>query len=172
MAHHLCYLVGCIVLISFIDIETVSAQSSKEENSTLCLPIPDDCSFYRRCLEAKVPCGDNGYALGFGQYYCNIFREKNDRFSAAGQEWIQSVMYCLQEVLVPFANGKEITDCAGIRSFAFASHYCCYINPGNGFSICTIPWSDWIKLFIIIVRELKDLTTWKLMLEITRTCSS
>ena len=33
------------------------------------------CSFYPQCVESRFPCGSNGYALGYGNKYCNIFVE-------------------------------------------------------------------------------------------------
>ncbi|KAG4067139.1 hypothetical protein HA402_000130 [Bradysia odoriphaga] len=147
------------------------ARDCEQDSPALCLPKPNDCSFYRICLEKRVPCGDDGYALGFGEFYCQAFKENSNRFSAPGQEWLESVMYCLQSVLVPVANGKEVMNCIEIREFAITSHYNCYINPGGNHSICTIPRTDWIQLFIIIVNELNDPATWELMLEVARTCA-
>lgn len=133
-----------------------------------CLPIPRDCTFYRRCLEAAVPCGPSGYALGFGEPYCNKFRENYARFSAAGREWLWPTMDCLQRVLIPIANGEKFMTCPEIRSFAFASHSRCYTQPGQ--SICDLPFSDWMLLFVMISQELNDPATWQQMLEVLQTC--
>ena len=32
-----------------------------------------DCSFYRQCVEDRVPCGTSGYAIGYGEEYCKRF---------------------------------------------------------------------------------------------------
>ncbi len=32
-----------------------------------------NCDFYRGCLEALFPCGAKGYALAFGEKYCQRF---------------------------------------------------------------------------------------------------
>ena len=33
-----------------------------------------DCSFYRQCVENRVPCGANGYAISYGEEYCKRFQ--------------------------------------------------------------------------------------------------
>lgn len=35
-----------------------------------------DCSFYRQCVERRIPGGSTGYSLSFGEKYCERF-EKN-----------------------------------------------------------------------------------------------
>ena len=32
-----------------------------------------DCEFYNQCVEKTVPCGNEGYAVGYGYRYCNRF---------------------------------------------------------------------------------------------------
>lgn len=139
-------------------------------NSQSCLPVHRDCSFYSRCLEAAVPCGPNGYALGFGLPYCTKFQDNYDRFSPRGQIWMWSTMTCLQNYLIPIANGQKTATCTEIHSFAFASHSVCYTQPGS--SICDLPFSDWTLLFVMISQELNDPATWQQMLEVLRICMS
>lgn len=136
--------------------------------SQSCLPIEQDCSFYPRCLEAQVPCGPDGYALGFGLRYCNKFKEHHYSFSPRGRLWLWSTMKCLQNALIPVANGQVTMTCPEIRSFAITSHAPCYTQPGQ--SICQLPLTDWTRLFVIIVEELNDPATWALMLEVLNTC--
>lgn len=31
-----------------------------------------DCSFYSQCVENKIPCGINGYALSYGDKFCEL----------------------------------------------------------------------------------------------------
>ena len=33
-------------------------------------PVTRHCGFYSACLERALPCGEQGYALGFGERYC------------------------------------------------------------------------------------------------------
>ena len=37
--------------------------------------LPEDCSFYTDCLEAKFDCGPDGYPIGYGDKYCLTCRE-------------------------------------------------------------------------------------------------
>lgn len=137
-------------------------------NSQSCLPIYKDCSFYSRCLETAVPCGPNGYAIGFGLQYCLKFEKHYERFSLSGREWVWSTAYCLQTVLIPIANRQKTMTCGEIHSFAFASHPGCYTQPGH--SVCDLPFSDWVLLFVMISKELNDPATWQQMLKVLRIC--
>ena len=51
--------------------------------STFCetLARTGNCSFYPSCVERRVPCGPNGYALGYAGKYCIKFTENMDEFS-------------------------------------------------------------------------------------------
>ena len=39
------------------------------------------CDFYK-CVDNAVPCGKDGYALGFGDRYCNRITEHYNKFTA------------------------------------------------------------------------------------------
>lgn len=110
---------------SFIAGITLLALTATANNQS-CLPIYRDCSFYSRCLEAAVPCGPNGYAIGTGLPYCLKFEEHYERFSLRGREWVWTTAYCLQTALIPVANREKTMTCGEIHSFAFASHSGCY----------------------------------------------
>ena len=58
---------------------TLSAALSR---STFCegLALTGNCSFYSLCMEKRVPCGPNGYALGYAAKYCIKFSENADEF--------------------------------------------------------------------------------------------
>ena len=43
----------------------------------------NSCDFYPKCLEATSPCGQSGYALGYGNKYCLRFGEDSNLFDAA-----------------------------------------------------------------------------------------
>lgn len=137
-------------------------------NSELCYPIEKDCSFYSHCLEEAVPCGPDGYALGYGKKYCQKFKDNYTRFSPRGRDWVWSTMSCLQKVLVPVANGQVNMTCDEIRSFAYGSHPVCYTQPGN--SICNLPFTDWALLSVIILQELGDPATWEQLSAVIQTC--
>lgn len=107
-------------------------------------PPPKSCSFYRACAEAKVPCGGSGYALGFGEYFCNKYQTNIAQFTPAGQDWVNSVMSCLQKALIPILTCDPT--CSSIKSGAFASHTACYVNAG----VCNLAVEDF-KLILTIV---------------------
>lgn len=52
-------------------------------------------------------------------------------------------MLCLQRKLVPFATGKQSTNCEKLRSFAFGTHSDCYVDNG----VCVLGPDDWLKIF-------------------------
>lgn len=40
-----------------------------------------DCGFYSQCVEKHIPCGPNGYALGYAGKYCVKFGKDADCFN-------------------------------------------------------------------------------------------
>jgi hypothetical protein len=133
-------------------------------SSTLAAPLPascstaiprDSCAFYMGCLEAKFPCGSDGYAVGYGNKYCRAFSDNAAQFSDMGKRWISDVMVCLQTELVPLVNATTAVTatttttkptCPTIKKFAFDSHPKCYLQAG----VCTLPLSDWFALSRVI----------------------
>jgi len=109
-------------------------------------PLDYDCSFYSACLERAIPCGVQGYALGFGEKYCTAFRASS--LSPTGEKWSRGVMKCLQEALVSevaAAGGFASTPaqagrCQEVFTHAFDSHPGCYTEEAN--SICFLPPGD------------------------------
>jgi hypothetical protein len=103
-----------------------------------------DCTFYPSCIEHNVPCGPGGYALGFGEKYCNKF--KAAQLSPAGAAWTSSVMLCLEKALVTYAApAKKSASCEQIAQAAFDSHPACYTQPNA--SICFLPPPDVVAVF-------------------------
>lgn len=45
------------------------------------MAVSGNCNFYSQCVEKRVPCGPNGYALGYGGKYCVKFGEYIDCFT-------------------------------------------------------------------------------------------
>ncbi len=113
-------------------------------------PVALTCAFYSACLERALPCGEPGYALGFGERFCAAFHHAS--MGPEGRAWVEGVMGCLQEALVPrvraagsFADAPSAPrpsseTCAAIGEEAFASHPGCYTHPDH--SICFLPPSD------------------------------
>ncbi len=110
------------------------------------VPLDTDCTYYSACLERAIPCGAEGYALGFGEKFCTAFR--GAELSPAGTKWMKTVMGCLQRVLAPevVAKGKFTTEaapravCQDLFDRAFASHPGCYTSEES--SICFLPPGD------------------------------
>ena len=109
-------------------------------------PLELDCSYYSTCLDKAIPCGTDGYALGFGEKYCTAFRAAP--LSAAGKKWVTRVMGCLQTALVPdilaageFAKSPASqAKCQEVFDRAFDSHPGCYTAKEG--SICFLPPGD------------------------------
>lgn len=109
-------------------------------------PLARHCGFYSACLERALPCGEEGYALGFGEHYCTAFR--NAPMSPRGTAWAMGVMGCLQTALVPrvqqagsfAATPESAAMCKAVFDEAFASHPACYTRVED--SLCFLPPGD------------------------------
>lgn len=130
-------------------------------------PVPDDCAFYRRCLEAAQPCGPSGYALGFGERLCFAFIARRGEFSAAGQAWLRGVRACLQRVLVPALHAPALA-CRSLGDTAYATHAGCYTAKEN--SICALPSTDFLALANVLSVDLLDPRAIRQMAEVANHC--
>jgi hypothetical protein len=134
---------------------------------------PRHCGYYSACLERALPCGENGYALGFGERYCTAFRSAP--LSARGQAWTTAVMGCLERALVPTvaAAGSFATTpassgvCSVVFDGAFGSHPGCYTSPAN--SICFLPALDLAVILSTIGAQ--EILTARTSAQIVRTIS-
>ncbi|UJR11237.1 hypothetical protein I4U23_015419 [Adineta vaga] len=112
-------------------------------------PPMHSCAFYSDCMEEKVSCGANGYALGYGMKYCMKFTHNLKTFSPRGQRWIGKTMNCLQKSLVsPLENCEK--NCSILQKIAFNSHPRCYVKGG----VCELPVFDWITIASIVGKDL------------------
>jgi hypothetical protein len=132
-----------------LEAKTASCASTELAYPTVAscaVPLDTDCTYYSACLERAIPCGNEGYALGFGEKFCTAFRGAD--LSPAGTKWMKTVMGCLQRVLAPevVAKGKFTTEaapravCQDLFDRAFASHPACYTSDES--SICFLPPGD------------------------------
>ena len=64
-----------LFLFSLYSVSTYAATDSCQE-----MAASGNCAFYSDCVEKRVPCGPNGYALGYGKKYCVRFGENIDCF--------------------------------------------------------------------------------------------
>ena len=65
------------MVVSVLLLQVVLCQSQD------CLHLADsgDCTFYRSCMEERIPCGDAGYALNYGKRYCEAFEQHHQQFT-------------------------------------------------------------------------------------------
>ena len=60
-----------------------------------------DCLFYRECAERRIPAGEKGYALNYGEKYCKRFEEKRDCFNSkvciycSIYSLLSTLLYCI-----------------------------------------------------------------------------
>jgi len=133
---------------------SVTSPSSGGQGKANCTVVPGSCSFYLNCVESTVPCASTDYAVAYGYFFCSKYLAHLSQLSPQGQQWVQGVLTCLQNALVPVVTASSTPSCATIRSKAFASHPACYTNNyaiinGSG-SICYLPPSDWPVIISIV----------------------
>ncbi|XP_019856292.1 PREDICTED: uncharacterized protein LOC109584838 [Amphimedon queenslandica] len=114
-----------LFLFSLYSISTCTATDSCQE-----MAASGNCAFYSECVEKRVPCGPNGYALGYGGKYCIKFGENIDCFPANGQQWINKVRICLETALVNSTVYRNNATCEDIKDYAFKTHPQCYLDAG------------------------------------------
>jgi hypothetical protein len=129
-------------------------------------PNGADCSFYRSCLDATHPCGDDGYALAYGERFCNAFITHREAFSSAGQRWLAGVRSCLQRELVPLLH--EPATCAAVQDKAYATHPGCYTAGDNG--VCQLPIADLVELGRLLGDDLYTARALAQIRDVARTC--
>ncbi|CAF1282080.1 unnamed protein product [Adineta steineri] len=132
--------------------ECVKCTSDPMCRDTCINPPMQTCTFYIDCLEAKAPCGSNGYALKYGMKNCIKFSNTIKSFTSQGQTWVWNTMNCLQKALVmPLRNCEK--DCSKLLKIAFDSHPECYVNSG----ICDLDPDEWLTLLGVVGKDLFSL---------------
>jgi hypothetical protein len=137
-------------------------------------PINASCNYYSECLEDRVRCSDEGYALGYGYKYCQRFLSigtvnsfEGLQLSPAGLKWRTRTLKCLQDQLI--SKETELVTCNSIRDFAFASHIGCYTDPAS--SICDLPLSDEIAIGRVVdIKEYTDIDGLKQLFKVGIAC--
>ena len=112
-------------------------------------PDGTDCNWYSQCLARMYDCsGQADYAIQYGEKYCKIYRQSQLALSSQALRWIDAVRKCLQVALVPLVHlCQERYTCKSVEKAAFDSHATCYLSPYQGFSVCLLPVSDWLRIF-------------------------
>jgi len=115
-------------------------------------PAGMDCNWYRQCLARMFNCpGPREYAVSYGEKFCNLYEQSKSQFSQEALQWLDAARKCLQVALVPALHLNQLQPtCEDIKTKAFESHVRCYIEPGEGFSVCSLSVQDWINIFLTI----------------------
>lgn len=112
------------------------------------------CDFYSRCLEASFPCGEQSYAIAFGQRYCDKF-DQDYGSSPYLAGFVGKTRSTLQRQLIGYINRYQgIRSCEQLEDFAFSSHSTAYI--AQPFGICHLFDLHDLKTIISTIDE-KDL---------------
>ena len=148
--------------------DCINCQSDPMCESNCMNPPQRSCLFYTNCMEKKVSCGSYGYAINYGFKYCNKYARKIDLFTSNGQTWVYETMNCLQRALVTPLKQCE-NNCETLKDLAFASHPKCYIYSGSG--VCTLDWSDWIQIMLIVSKDLTSVASLKQALQTFAGCA-
>ncbi len=146
------------ILLSFASLFFFHALAFAQDS---CASLLGSCEYYS-CVEAqRISCGETGYALGYGQVYCEKFtamsfapsRTKLEAtlFPADGGEWRDEVRSCLQEKLEEYFAQEEQPTCSSLRTFAFASHPYCYTK---GPSFCELSPENVVRIGLTIKLDL------------------
>ncbi|XP_025088642.1 uncharacterized protein LOC112560798 [Pomacea canaliculata] len=87
------------------------------------------CDFYK-CFEDRLPCGEQGYMIKYGQPYCARFERVYTAFSPQGQDFINGTSQCLTRGLLHLYR-TDTVDCHRLSHDAFDLISSCY--SANGF---------------------------------------
>ncbi|XP_061183360.1 uncharacterized protein LOC133191631 [Saccostrea echinata] len=113
------------------------------------IPSGKSCSWYRECLETRIPCESTNYkyAITYAEKYCELYEQNYASFSLQGKTWVDAVRKCLQEGLVYALFPKKTVSCENLKAKAFLSHIDCYQNPAPDVRFCDLSLSDQMRVF-------------------------
>ena len=95
--------------------------------SVMAGPSFDDCTYYKE-LEARMSCGEKGYALSFGLRLCETYLRAQNTSRPQVRKWYPKVRYCLQDYL--YKNAHRANSCRELETMAYHSHVGCYLETG------------------------------------------
>ncbi|XP_028396530.1 uncharacterized protein LOC114520463 [Dendronephthya gigantea] len=124
-------------------------------------PDGTSCNWYRECLNKAYPAcegGEDDYAIGFADKFCNLYKKSYKDFSQKAQRWVDAVRKCLQLKLVPLVDKTQEKTCAELKSVAFETHTPCYLNPldDSSLSFCDLSYTDRWTVFWTIKSAFTD----------------
>ena len=136
------------------------AQLGAVETSTLSSNFNDydsvanECNFYEKVLEERYPCGEAGYAVGYGGKYCRAFDASRNEFTVKGNKWRIATMKCLINSLRKFLLGNyanESVSCDEIKEYGFDTHPTCYTAGSPSF--CDLNLKDYKAILGVIQKK-------------------
>ncbi len=121
------------------------------------------CEYYL-CREKNMPCGGDGYFIGFGYKYCTkIVKSLMPKVSAQAKAWLTETATCLQAQLDTVDDSNT---CAEIKRDAINGHSSCYEEAG----FCSLKILDKMKLFKMISPSLRQKGVLSEGLQVARYC--
>ncbi len=112
-----------------------------------CASLIGTCDYYQ-CVEREVlRCGETGYTMGYGYYYCKKFEAVRPRsfltphekelFPVEWPAWLAKTARCLHSAVDEYLSSvPQEGSCEDLREVAFASHANCYTSEE---SFCFLP---------------------------------
>lgn len=98
-------------------------------------PGAASCELYA-CRDSFAPCGDDGYWLGFGQPFCQLFSDViRPQMSRRGRHWVDVTRTCLQ---IQANRISASATCEEVFQQATDSHPGCWLHGGY----CSLPPED------------------------------
>jgi hypothetical protein len=116
-------------------------------NASECASLVGTCDYYQ-CVERELlSCGETGYTLGYGYYYCKKFESvqpwpfltphEKELFPVEWGPWLAKTARCLHSTVDEYlSSASGAASCEGLRAVAFASHANCYTSED---SFCFLP---------------------------------
>lgn len=135
-----------------------------------CEVVYGSCGFYRDCIEELKYCGPTGYAIAYGDFYCNRFPEILGPLGDSKLDsWMYNVMSCLQNSLLGVVPNIENGDlsCNSLEEFAFDSHPKCYTDAG----FCDLSVAEQAHVFgVVKASDVFTVKSLKQMYAVAKTC--
>ncbi|XP_025087340.1 uncharacterized protein LOC112560010 [Pomacea canaliculata] len=122
-------------------------------------PSGTDCSWYSRCLRIPVSCDveSGGNITAKVEKLCSSSRQSYTRFSSRGKDWVNTMLKCSQERLVPTL--QQTPSCRVLRVRSVTTFVSCCMSPSaQAPGLCDLPIED--------LRLIKDIVFSSLDLEV------
>ncbi|MEE2923824.1 MAG: hypothetical protein VX619_03495 [bacterium] len=151
-------IIGRIIKISilFVSLAKIGAfdTSTSSTNTNNYESVAKECKFYENVLEERYPCGEGGYAIGYGGKYCRAFDSSRNEFTEKGNKWRIGTMKCLINSLRKFLLGNyanESVSCDEIKEYGFDTHPTCYTAGSPSF--CDLNIKDYKAILGVIQKK-------------------